>query len=81
MIVVFDGLLVGVEDVISSRPGGDQHNQGGTGKVKVGDQTKIEFEMVSRVDENIGGTGNGFYSSCLIGRALQRPNRGGAYQP
>src|SRR6266571_7262417 len=53
-IALGDGVSVGTEDELASGKSGDQHEQGGTGEMEVGEQGGDDTEVVSRINKDIG---------------------------
>ena len=53
-------LLVGCHNSFFSSKGTDQHQQGGFWGVEVGKKLIHHFELIARIDENIGGLGARF---------------------
>ena len=54
-----DGLVVGFHDEVAAGHGGNEHHEGGLGKMKVGEEGVDRFELAWGVDENVGGVGGG----------------------
>lgn len=54
-----NGLVVSVEDELTVGEGADEHQQGGSGEVEVGDQGVDDAETETRVDEEVGWAAEG----------------------
>lgn len=67
-VALSDGFGVGVEDEFAAfgaaggGEGADEHEEGGFGEVKVGEEGVDDFKLVGRIDEEagFGGGGNDF---------------------
>src|SRR4051812_30454816 len=51
--MLFDGVLVGAEDVLLSGEGANQHEQSGLGQVEVGEHGVHDAEGVAGIDKNV----------------------------
>ena len=59
-IFLLNSSLVGVQNVLSSRKGGNQHNEGTLRKMEIGDQSVDHLEAVTRIDKDLGPAASGF---------------------
>lgn len=73
----FDGFGVGFHDEFAAGEGGDEHHQGAAGEVEVGLQGIDRFELVRRVDEDIGFA-VAFGNFAIAGEVLEHTGHGGA---
>src|SRR5690349_16337373 len=55
-VALADGLVVGPQDEVAAREGGDQHEQGGAGEMEVGYHRVYEPEVCARYDVEVGPT-------------------------
>lgn len=59
-IVVFDRVVVGIEDLFTAGKGGDEDKQGGLGKMEVGDQSFYRGDVVAWCDKKTRPSFAGF---------------------
>ena len=65
-----DGLSVCVEGRFAAGEGADEHQEGGSRQMEVGDESVDDAELVSWVDEDVCPSGRGFKGVCALGRVV-----------
>lgn len=71
-------MVVGFEDELARGKGGDEHHEGAAGEVEVGEEGVDGFELVGRVDEDVGGAGGLGEGLAIAGEVFEDAGDGGA---
>ena len=76
-VAFFDGFGVGFQDEFSRGDGRDEHHEGAAGEVEVGEEGVDCFELVGRVDEDVGFA-MAFGDFTVAGEVFEDTGDGGA---
>ena len=78
-VALLHGDPVGVQHLLASGEGGNQHDQRGLRQVEVGDQGVHGLEAVAGVDEDVGPAGLFGKVTVPVGKAFDGPAGGGPH--